>query len=346
MNRLRNLFKKRSPNESSADESQTVVTDATLSEYRKKIFARGKKFVYPVHVAQHKIVFISVAFFISLTFGSVFGFGLSIYRYGHEGDLIYRVSKIVPYPAIKVDGDYGSYREYLVILRSAKAFLRQRETSSPDSNSIGEEDVQRLRTESIYELSRRVLLKRLADENGFSVDRGEVDEQLSFLQAVSGSSSRFDEIIGEYYDLSAAELREQIEVQLMKQKAAQFLDEEAIERADTALLVLQEGSSFADVIGEYGDKEQDPLLADENGMVVIVTDDRDRYPLPVVDTLQSLGEGDLSGKIFSSQGIHVVKRGKTNDQEVEILHFFVAYNDINQLLDQRLASSDIVNYLD
>lgn len=337
-------FKKLLDRSKSDPEPPQIVTNATLDEYRKKIFARGRRFVYPVYVAKHRIVFLSLFLVIVLTVVLMLSSMLAIYRYRVESDLMYRISRIVPFPAVKVDGSYGSYREYLLILRSNQAFLTQKDEAEP-TQSLDAQKQEELRTQAVQELKRRVKLKRIADEKAITVTPQEIDEQLMVLEAASGSQSRFEDIVSEYYGLSASELREQVRIQLLKQKVRQFLDTESASQASEVLAKLQAGTAFETVAKEYADTEEDPLSADEQGATSIVLEDKESYPQALTEAIQGLAEGGLSGVINSPAGIHIVRRGTTDGPETKISHIFISYQDTNKLLDDQLTSSSHQSYL-
>jgi hypothetical protein len=321
-----------------------AVTNATLEEYRKKIFARGRRFVYPVYVAKHRIVFLSLFLVVVLCIVLVASSAAAIYRYRVENDLMYRVSRIIPFPAVKVDGSYGSYREYLLILRSSQAFLSQKNTDGQSAETESSQSGE-LRADALQELKRRVKLKAIAKEKSVSVTPEEIDDQLTVLEAASGSQGRFEDIVGEYYKLTPAELREQIRIQLLKQKVIQFLDSDSAARANQALAKLQAGADFTKVAKAYTNTEEDPLGADEKGETSIILTDEVNYPPALLEAVNNLSEGSLSGAIYSPAGIHIIRRGATKGEETALSHIFISYQDVNKLLDEHVARSASTSYL-
>ncbi len=338
--RIKKLLRKETP---PADPGQAV-TNATLDEYRKKIFAHGRRFVYPVYVAKHRIVFLSLFLVLMLAVVLVAASAAAIYRYRVENDLMYRVSRVVPFPAVRVDGSYGSYREYLLILRSSQAFRSQKDTAD-QSPTADESQVGELRADALQELKRRVKLKGIARDKDITVSQEEINEQLEVLEAASGSQGRFEDIVGEYYKLTPSELREQIRIQLLKQKVTQFLDTDSAARANQALARLQAGTDFAKVAKVFTNTEEDPLGANEQGETTIVLTDEVNYPPALLEAVQSLQEGSLSGAIYSPAGIHIIRRGATTGDQTSLSHIFISYRDVNKLLDEQVAASPGKSYL-
>lgn len=119
--------------------------------------------------------------FTALLLISLFGYG--IYRYHWQGTFIYRLSGLVPYPAIFVDWEVISYRTYLDDLRTLeKYWAAERENNQvflgiPDRAEIRERLVNKLIEEKIVQMEARARgLAVLPDELEAEWQRIQVQE--------------------------------------------------------------------------------------------------------------------------------------------------------------------------
>src|SRR5688500_18203825 len=98
--------KARSKRSKKEELSEQPVTTETLSDHRRQVLSHARKFVTPLGLSRKKFLLLTLSILLAVLLIFLAFFGLLIYRFKSDGNLVYRVSQIVPYPMLRLDGDY------------------------------------------------------------------------------------------------------------------------------------------------------------------------------------------------------------------------------------------------
>ena len=89
-----------------------------VEERREEVLARGKKFKYPMQYAKHRLMVNTIIVaVIAIVLMVVAGWAM-LYKFQDTGDMIYRVTQVIPVPVAEVEGARVRYSDYLMIYRS------------------------------------------------------------------------------------------------------------------------------------------------------------------------------------------------------------------------------------
>lgn len=334
MKRLAEKFSK--SEEPSAPASAARVTDESLERHRKEVFSRGRRFVYPIHITKHHIVRNSLIIIGIIAIAFLAGCGLAIYRYKSDSLLVYRISQIVPFPAAKVNDRYVNYEEYIFLLRSNKTYITTK------AEGASEEELDLLRQESFLEAKKNAILKQLAERYDVRVSNEDIDNQVALLESFSGGQKRLDEIVSEFYGISASELRYLLYVQLLEQKIAPHISLEAKAKADSIQERLANGEDFAALARELSDDEQ---TAGNGGSLGTVKTGLSDLPDEVVKAGLALSAGK-SEIVAGPNGFHVIKKvAEKEEGAADLAHIFIRYDDVDGLLEKELEDASIRDFI-
>ena len=111
-----------------------------VEERRDEVLSRGRKFKYPMQYAKHKVIIDTVVIaLVAIVLMLVAGWAM-LYKLQDTGDMLYRVTQIIPVPVAEVDGAQVRYSDYLMIYRS------NLETSEQQGGQLGtSEDADQVR---------------------------------------------------------------------------------------------------------------------------------------------------------------------------------------------------------
>lgn len=89
-----------------------------VEERREEILAQGRKFKYPMQYAKHKLIINTIVVALVAIILMVVATWALLYKFQNTGDMIYRVTQVVPVPVAEVAGTKVRYSDYLMIYRS------------------------------------------------------------------------------------------------------------------------------------------------------------------------------------------------------------------------------------
>lgn len=338
-NRLRKLGRRAQTKPETAEAPSSSVTDQTLERHRKEIFSRGRRFVYPIHITKRHIVRNSILvslFFIVVFLGSM---AAAIYRYKSDSELVYRISKVIPFPVASVNGDWVSYKDYLFILRSNQTYLEsQGHTDEGDPESTA-----RIKHEALAEAKRNALLKQISGQRKITVSTDEIDEQIALLESFASGERRLSDIVREFYGIDISDLRSLLRVQLLKQKLTPLVSEAARSKIDEIQTKSRSGEDFTALAVQFSDDEQTSAAGGSLGIVTSGSAELDEH---LVNAGLALEVGAVSEVIETKAGFHLVKKiSQKTENSAELAHILIRYDDIDQYLEEQLKLAAVKDFV-
>lgn len=76
-----------------------------VEQRREEVLAQGRKFKYPMQYAKHKLVINTVLVAVVAIIAMVVAGWAMLYKFQDTGDMLYRVTQLVPVPVAKVAGE-------------------------------------------------------------------------------------------------------------------------------------------------------------------------------------------------------------------------------------------------
>jgi parvulin-like peptidyl-prolyl isomerase len=168
-------------------------------------------------------------------------------------------------------------------------------------------------------------IKRLASENGVTVNNSEVDDAVALLREqnrLGGSDEEFRDVLREFWGWTVDDFRRELRQQLLTQKVVAKLDTKTADRARQAEARLKAGEAFAKVAAEMSDDEQTRGSGGEYSFLI----DRSNPNLSpkLVDELYRLQPGQASGIVDTGSALEIVRVNSTANDKLRAAH--IAFN--------------------
>ena len=239
-----------------------------VEERREEVLAKGRKFKYPLQYTKHKLVINTILVAVVAVVAMVVAGWLALYQFQSTGEMMYRVTQVLPVPVAEVDGAKVRYSDYLMIYRS------NLQTSEQQSGQLGNtEDDDLVRAEykrtALGAAVEYTYAMKLGKELGLSVAEEEIDQAFDEHRKVGGverSEEAFLKIVQDNFGMNRREYRRMLELTLMKAKVEQEIDETAQAVAAEVETMLNENggdmAAVAESLGEQVEYEATGQLVD------------------------------------------------------------------------------------
>lgn len=239
-----------------------------VEERREEVLAKGRKFKYPLQYTKHKLVINTILVAAVAVVAMVVAGWLALYQFQSTGEMMYRVTQVLPVPVAEVDGAKVRYSDYLMIYRS------NLQTSEQQSGQLGNtEDDDLVRAEykrtALEAAVEYTYAMKLGKELGLSVAEEEINQAFDEHRKVGGverSEEAFLKIVQDNFGMNRREYRRMLELTLMKAKVEQEIDETAQAVAAEVETMLNENggdmAAVAESLGEQVEYEATGQLVD------------------------------------------------------------------------------------
>ena len=286
------------------------------------MLAQGRKFKYPMQYAKHKLIINTVAVaVVALVLMVVAGWAM-LYKFQDAGDMIYRVTQVLPVPVAEVAGERVRYSDYLMLYRSNLV------TSEQQGGQLGTSADADMVREGYKEAAMRSAVAytyavKLAKEKGITVTEAEIDQAFDDHRKVGGverSEESFLKIVNDNFGMNRMEYRRMLYLSLTKAKVSQAIDERAQELARRVEQLLQgNGGDLLAVANELGEDVQ----YEETGSLV----DNMNVDGGRSNKAMTMEVGQVSEKFLSNNGdgYYFVKLIEKTDTQVNYASLKVSF---------------------
>jgi foldase protein PrsA len=277
-------------------------------------------------------------------------FGVLIYKYKSESNLVYAVSRTVPYPVQRVNGRFTTYGEYLFNLRSYKHYYQSQAGAAGeqpvDFNSPeGKEKLKELKTQVLDELRMEAVVKQLVAKYKIKVTDKELQDQANQLVESSGGREKVEGVLKEYYGWTYDDFLGKLRFQIARQKLADeiakddSLNAQAKSKAEEVLAQVKGGGDFAELAKTHS---QDGTAANGGDLGFF----KKGQMVPEFEAAAfALQPGQTSELVKTKYGYHIIKVAeKKGDEEVKASHILIKTIDFEQYLEEQVAQAKTTNY--
>lgn len=314
-----------------------------VEERRDEILARGRKFKYPMQYAKHKLVIntlvVAVAAIIIMI---VVGWAM-LYKFQDTGDMVYRVTQVIPVPVAEVQGTQVRYSDYLMIYRSNLITAEQQGGQLGDS-----EDAEIVRTgykqAALNSAVEYTYALKLGREMGLSVTEEEIDKAFDEHRKVGGverSEEGFLKILRDNFGMSKSEYRRMLYLLLMKAKVSESVDTAARETAEKVEAELKENGGdlrlAAEKLSLLNNYEETGRLIDNMNV------DGGRSTKAM-----TMEPGTVSERFISSNGdgYYFVKLIDKTNSEVNHASLKIGFSKFDEMVAQLYADGEVETYIE
>ncbi len=326
-------------------EESARITTETIAEHREQILAGGRRFKYPIQYARHRLVFNAILIGLGAIILAVLVGWWQLYLAQNTSDFVYRVTKVIPLPVAKIDGQPVLYSDYLMKYRSSIHYLEDKEQVNI-STVDGKRQSDFVKQQAMQDAEADAYAIKLAGERDITVSDTELQ---TFLIAQRNSSdgavseSTYNAVILDYYGWSPDEYQHAMKDKLLRQDVAYAVDDHALNVSNAVGKAIAGGNtdlkSVADGINSAQGAE---VTYAAQGWVPKTNQDGG-----LATTAATLKVGQISGVIKSTNGdgYYYVKLNDINDTQVNYDYIHISLNAFDQLVANARTNGKVSEYI-
>ena len=313
-----------------------------VEERREEVLSRGRKFKYPLQYAKHKLVINTIIIAVVAVIALTAAGWAALYKFNDMGDIMYRISTIIPVSVAKIDGEKVRFSDYLMTARSSLTALEQQ-----SGLEGSDEDMQAMRSQyqrtALTQSENLAYALKLGRELGLEVTDDEVSAVFDEHRKVGGterSEESFLKVLSTNFGLSKKEYRRMLYLSLMRAKVEQTIDERANQLASRAARLLDESDNdFGSVKDAMGD---DIEFTTTGGLVDSKNVDSGRAAVAM-----KLNVGQVSDRFLSTNGdgYYFVKTLEKTDTQVSYASLYIKFTEFDQRLAQIRSQGNVKEYI-
>lgn len=300
---------------------------------KSEIFLGGKK--QKVSVKRFALGAVIGILLILILSSIIFGFG--IYRFGWENDVVYKITKVIPYPVAFVNWRPVRFSEYAEDIKALKIFFERQQNNlgaeTPEDKELKENVLNRLiNNELVYQLGKKYNIK--ISDNDLEAEVQKIIEQ-------DESREKVEETLKEQYGWQISQFKIKILKPFLFQQKLQEaiskdegLNREAKQKAEEVFAKLKNGENFEELAKEYSEDSTASLGGDLGyfGKGVMVPE--------FENAAFALDVGEVSDLVLTKYGYHIIKVEEKikNDmgevEQVRARHILIRTKDLDKVLDE------------
>ena len=313
-----------------------------LEERRKEVLSKGKKFKYPMQYAKHHLVLVTVIVaLVGLIAAMVIGWAM-LYKAQDTGDVIYRLTRVLPVPVAEIDGEKVRYSDYLMIYRSSITPVERQGSAGSLADFDGMKDY--YKRAALNSAEDFAVVEKLAREMGITVSEDEISKAFDEHRRAGGvdrSRESFLKVLSDNFGMNEKEYRRLLKLSLLKMKVAKEMDAEALKISEEVAKILAEnGGNFEQVQEKLGDK----IILEQTGQMVSRLNVDGGRAMKAAE----LSPGGVSEKFVSNNGdgYYFVKLVEKNEDDVSYVSIKVPFKKLTEKIQQIRKEGKVKEYID
>lgn len=323
----------------------TRITTETIAEHRERILAGGRRFKYPVQYARHKLVFNAIIITVA-TLIVLVGVGYwQLYPAQNTSDFMYRVTRVLPVPVAKIDGQPVLYSDYLMKYRSSIHYLESKERVNLKTED-GKRQSDFVKSQAMDDALADAYALKLAKQNNVTVSDAELQTYLKQQRTSTDgevSESTYDAVILDYYGWSPDEYEHAMKTKLLRQKVAFVVDTDATDVSKTVGDTIIAGNTDLKSVTETINKTAKVQVV-YGALGFVPKSNQDGGLATAAAKLQ---KGQVSGEIKSTtgEGYYYVKLDDITDTQVNYEYVHVPLTVFAKDLATAKQGSKVKEYI-
>lgn len=328
-------------------------TKNTASSVKNKIVPSkkdGKKDGKKDKAASRKSLTLIIAIALTVIVVLLATFGVLIYKFKQDSPLVYRVSQVVPYPVMRVNGEFVSYGRFLFDYNSIKQYYRSQTGSDGkpliDFNTDeGKKKLLELRQQVQEQLKNDVVTEQLIRKNKITVTKDELNKRVDEITKQAGGTDKVNEVLNKYYGWSINDLKTKLKFQIATEKLQTKLasegeaNEQAKAKAEDVLNQVKAGGDFAELAKKYS---QDSSASNGGDLGLF---GKGQMVTEFENAAFGLDVGQVSGVVKTKYGYHIIKVTEKKDDQVKASHILIKGVDVEQYIKDQVTKANTAVFI-
>lgn len=341
MKRVVNKIKRKSPEE----EKPSRITNETVAQHREEILKGARKYIYPLQHSKHRLVVISISIFVAAVVIFFTYCTVALYKLKSTSNFMYKVTKVVPFPAARIGSDFVSYESYLF---EVKHYMHYYETQQnlDFKTEAGQQQLAEFKKRAMQKVVNDAYIKEIAKQKNITVSDKELDNEIAIVRSqnrLGSNDKEFEAVLRDFWDWSVGDFRRSLKQQMLDQKVVSALDTGSHDKANAAYAQLKSGKDFATVAKEVS---EDQGTKDAGGEFPFLIDKTNRDISPkTVDALFKLQPGQYSEVVDLGYGLEIIKNIENKGTQIRASHIAFNFKDINEYLNDIKDQKKTKSYL-
>lgn len=313
-----------------------------LDESREEVLSKGKKFKYPLQFAKHRMILITIAIITLSLFGTLFLGYRALYKTQSTSDVAYRITKVLPLPVAKIDGESVRYSDYLMIYRASITPVERQSTVSSTTDVTGMQNY--YKREALNEAEDNAYVEKLARELNLTVSDDEITSAFETQRSAGGinqSNESFLKVLSDNLGVTESEYRHLLHFSLLRMKVEAAIDETARSLASEVETALSENDHDLEKVASLF--PETVIYESTNGMVSTLNVDGGRAA-----KAYATAEGQVAGPFTAENGsgYYFVKCLKKGENEVAYDSLFIEFTELDSRLSDLRKNGQFSEYID
>lgn len=331
--------KGRSKDEGGQGQAPRRITNENVAEHREEVIGDARKKIYPLRHSKNRLVSISISVVLIALVVFISYCTLALYRFKQNSEFLYNVTRVIPFPVARIGSDFVAYENYLFEI-NRQVFYYETQQEVDFSTESGKRQLEEYKKRALQKVINDAYIKQLAEQNNITVNDQEVERELEISRSqnrLGGSDTELEDILQDLWDWSIEDFKRTLKQQLLAQKVASTLDEQAHKKADAAYSKLQSGADFGKLAAKVS---EDPATKNNKGEYGFLIDENNRDISPqTANVLFNLKPGEYSKPVDVGYGLEIVKNIEKSGDKVRAAHIVFNFKDvsgyINDLKEER-----------
>lgn len=272
--------------------------------------------------------------------------GAGIYRFGWDGKVVQRLTKVFPYPAAFVNWRAINFSDYQDDILTLQKFFAQQELGG-DPVSVPTDS--ELKGSVMDRLIKNEIAKQIAEKYKIAVSDADLEAEIENIIAQDESREKVEETLKSQYGWGIDQFKIKIlEPFILQQKLQEAvskdekINEEIKKKAEEVLAEVNKGEkSFEELAGQYG---EDGTAADGGDLGYF---GKGTMVAEFEEAAFALEKGKVNGLVQTKYGYHIIKvEEQMKDDAGEITqvrarHILIRTKSLDDILNDELGKAKV-----